>query len=89
MLVPRSSGYDASVSDEAERGESPPASDDRLSVRGPDQRSAQIQLAARWAEMYASDATDPWRAKVLRTYRTLHDYIDAVIRGVEPPPQPD
>jgi hypothetical protein len=54
-----------------------------IDVRGPDERNAQLQLAARWAERYAPPAGDTERAARER-FRITHDYIDDVIRGIEP-----
>ena len=55
-----------------------------IDVRGPDERTAQLQLAARWAERYALPVGDTERAARER-FRITHDYVDAVIHGIEPP----
>ena len=54
-----------------------------IDVRGPDERNAQLQLAARWAERYAPPAGDTERAARER-FRITHDYVDDVIHGIEP-----
>jgi hypothetical protein len=65
-------------------GATPRSSGHDLQVRGPDERGALIDLAARWAEIYAPDeADDEWSA--LERFRAAHDYLDAVIHGIEPP----
>ena len=58
-----------------------------IDVRGPDERSACMQLAARWAEQYAPRAGDHERAWLER-FRTVHDYVDDVIHGIEPQTKP-
>ncbi len=52
-----------------------------IDIRGPDERSAQLQLAARWAERYAPPVGDTERAARER-FRLAHDYVDDVIRGI-------
>ena len=54
-----------------------------IDVRGPDERSARVQLAARWAERYAPPEGDTERAARER-FRITHDYVDDVIHGIEP-----
>ncbi len=54
-----------------------------IDVRGPDERSAQVQLAARWAERYAPLEGDKERA-ALERFRITHDYVDDVIHGIKP-----
>jgi hypothetical protein len=54
-----------------------------IDIRGPDERSAQVQLAARWAERYAPLEGDNQRAARER-FRITHDYVDDVIHGIEP-----
>jgi hypothetical protein len=54
-----------------------------IDIRGPDERSAQVQLAARWAERYAPPEGDTERA-ALERFRITHDYVDDVIHGIEP-----
>jgi hypothetical protein len=54
-----------------------------INVSGPDERGACVQLAARWAERYASPKGDSERA-ALERFRTAHDYVDDVIHGIEP-----
>jgi len=56
-----------------------------IDIRGPDERSAQLQLAARWAERYAPPVGDTERAARKR-FRLTHDYVDDVIHGIEPHP---
>jgi len=80
-----SNGGAGDTPDEREAAESPEASADRLAVRGPDERGAAVQLAARWAELYPSPGTTDDRAGLLARFRTTHAFIDAVIHGIEPP----
>jgi len=54
-----------------------------IGIRGPDEGSAQVQLAARWAERYAPTDGDNERAARER-FRITHDYVDDVIHGIEP-----
>ena len=54
-----------------------------IDIRGPDERSARVQLAARWAERYAPPEGDHERA-ALERFRITHDYVDDVIHGIEP-----
>ena len=70
--------------------EIPPASDPQpdlpppvIDIRGPDEGSARVQLAARWAERYAPPEGDTERAARER-FRITHDYVDDVIHGIEP-----
>jgi hypothetical protein len=58
---------------------------DSVDVRGPDERSACIQLAARWAEIYKPAAEGEHRDAVLKRFRAVHDFLDAVVHDVEPP----
>ena len=58
---------------------------DSLDVRGPDERSACIQLAARWAENYKQAGADEERQAVLKRFRVVHAFLDAVVHDVEPP----
>jgi hypothetical protein len=55
-----------------------------VQVRGPDERGALIDLAARWAEIYAPHEGDDERS-ALERFRIVHGYLDAVIHGIEPP----
>jgi hypothetical protein len=57
---------------------------DELSVRGPDERGALIQLTARWAEIYGP-AEDDDGGGALERFRAAYGYLDAVIHGIEPP----
>jgi hypothetical protein len=54
-----------------------------LSVRGPEERGALIQLAARWAEIYGPAEGDVDRG-ALERFRAAYGYLDAVIYGIEP-----
>jgi hypothetical protein len=56
---------------------------ERIGVGGGDDSVSRIQLAARWAESYASDSDS--LGSVLKRFRTAYEYLDAVIHGVEPP----
>ena len=76
------------AADEPEGSESPDSAADRLAVRGPDERGACVQLAARWAELYPSLGTSDDRAGLLTRFRMTLAHIDAVIQGIEPPGQP-
>lgn len=74
-------------------GTEPPASGlpsaESVDVRGPDERGACIQLAARWAERYQPTDTRNDRAAIMGRFRRVHAFVDAVTHGVEPPePQP-
>jgi hypothetical protein len=63
----------------------PPGPLPAIDIRGPDERGAQLQLAARWAERYAPPIGDTERAARKR-FRLTHDYVDDVIHGIEPRP---
>ena len=54
-----------------------------IDVRGPDERGACEQLAARWTEKYAPREGDH-AAAALKRFRATFDYVDDVIHGVEP-----
>ena len=56
---------------------------DRIGVGGGDDSVSRIQLAARWAETYATDGDS--LGSMLRRFRVAYEYLDAVIHGVEPP----
>ncbi len=58
---------------------------DGVDVRGPDERGACIQLAARWAEMFSPIRGNDDRAAFLERFRAIHAFVDAVTRDVEPP----
>jgi hypothetical protein len=57
---------------------------DNVNILGPDESGAITQLAARWAELHAPADRDSERGALSR-FRVAHDYIEAVVRGVEPP----
>ena len=59
---------------------------DRVDVRGSDERSVCVQLAARWAELYPPADGQDTRAAVSERFRLIHGFVDAVIHGIEPPP---
>ena len=70
------------------RGPSRPDGDSRrneqrIGVGGGDDSVSRIQLAARWAEAYATEGDS--LGGMLRRFRAAYDYLDAVIHGVEPP----
>jgi hypothetical protein len=74
--------------DNPRNGPSRPESDNRRSeqrigVGGGDDSVSRIQLAARWAEAYATEGDS--LGGMLRRFRAAYDYLDAVIHGVEPP----
>jgi hypothetical protein len=56
---------------------------ERIGVGGGDDSVTRIQLAARWAEVYAPEHDS--LGSVLKRFRAAYDYLDAVIHGVEPP----
>ena len=58
-----------------------------LDVRGPEEREACVQLAARWAEMYTPAEDANKGAALLERFRIAQAFIDAVIHGIEPPGQ--
>lgn len=62
------------------RSADPPPS--LIDVRGPDERGACEQLAARWAEKYAPREGDH-AAAALKRFRAARDYLDDVIHGIE------
>ncbi len=55
----------------------------RINVGPGDDNLARIQLAARWAEVYAP-RTDSL-GSILKRFRAAFEYLDAVTHGVEPP----
>ena len=57
----------------------------RIGVRGPDEMSAAVQLAARWAELFPPPGSTDDPASWLQRFRSAYEYVDAVIHGVEPP----
>ena len=70
------------------RGPSRPDGDSRrneqrIGVGGGDDSVSRIQLAARWAEAFATEGDS--LGGMLRRFRAAYDYLDAVIHGVEPP----
>jgi hypothetical protein len=74
--------------DNPRNGPSRPDSDNRrpeqrIGVGGGDDSVSRIQLAARWAEAYATEGDS--LGGMLRRFRAAYDYLDAVIHGVEPP----
>ena len=61
----------------------PRRAEQRIGVGGGDDSVSRIQLAARWAEAYATEGDS--LGGMLRRFRAAYDYLDAVIHGVEPP----
>jgi hypothetical protein len=57
-----------------------------IDVRGPGERGARLQLAARWAERFAPREGDHERA-ALERFRTAHDYVDDVTHGIDRQPE--
>jgi hypothetical protein len=57
---------------------------DDVDVKGPDESGAMIQLATRWAERHAPAERDS-EHRALARFRAAYQYIEAVVRGVEPP----
>lgn len=56
---------------------------DHIGVGAGDDSVARIQLAARWAEGFATEGDS--LGSMLRRFRAAYEYLDAVIHGVEPP----
>jgi hypothetical protein len=56
---------------------------ERIDVRNGDEHVAKVQLAARWAEMFAPARGDSPRAALDRLSRA-YAYIDSVTHGVTP-----
>jgi hypothetical protein len=59
------------------------AGDVLISLSGPSEEVARLQLAARWAERYASPQDD-LRA-MLDRFRQAYAYLEAVTHDLEPP----
>ena len=59
------------------------AQKDRIGVGSGDENVAKIQLAARWAEIYAPASGDTLEDAVRRFKRVYH-YVDSVTKLVEP-----
>ncbi len=74
-----------STNAEAQSSGYPARRGDSVDVRGPDERNACIQLAARWAEIYKPAAEGEEREAVLKRFRAVHALLDAVVHDVEPP----
>ncbi len=55
----------------------------RISVGGGDDAVTRIQLAARWAEVYAPAEGDSLQA-ALQRFKTAFEYLDSVTHGIEP-----
>jgi hypothetical protein len=60
-----------------------PGREQRIGVGGGDDSVSRIQLAARWAEAFATEGDS--LGGMLRRFRAAYDYLDAVFHGVEPP----
>jgi hypothetical protein len=60
-----------------------PAKAERIGVGGGDDAVVKIQLAARWAEVFAPANGDSL-AQALKRFRQAYDYVDAVTHGIEP-----
>jgi hypothetical protein len=58
---------------------------ERVSVGSGDENVAKLQLAARWAELFAPEADDTLEAMLGRFKRAYH-YVDSVTKLVEPDP---
>jgi hypothetical protein len=71
----------AADQDEDRDGRDP--SSDRVGIGGGDEDVAKMQLATRWAELYAPDAGDTLEL-ALRRFRRAYTYVDAVTKFTEP-----
>lgn len=67
--------------DPAEGAEAPHS--DRIGVGGGDENVAKLQLAARWAELYADGSGDSLEAALVR-FRRAYNYLDSVTKLIEP-----
>jgi hypothetical protein len=68
--------------DPEDRVEAVPRSE-RIGVGGGDEIVAKLQLAARWAELYAPDAGDTMDEALTR-FRRAYNYVDSVTKLIEP-----
>ena len=59
------------------------ARSEKIGVGSGDENVAKIQLAARWAEVYAPDSGDTLEDAIRRFKRVYH-YVDSVTKLVEP-----
>src|SRR3712207_8169620 len=62
--------------------ERPPQRFERISVGGGDDAVTRMQLAARWAEAYGTGPDS--LGNILKRFRAVYEYLDAVTHGVEP-----
>ena len=58
-------------------------SSDRVGIGGGDEDVAKLQLATRWAELYAPDAGDTLELALGR-FRRAYGYIDEVTKFTDP-----
>ncbi|MBI4493228.1 MAG: hypothetical protein HY690_10605 [Chloroflexi bacterium] len=56
----------------------------RIAVSASDESVAKLQLAARWAELYAPQESDALPA-MLKRFRHVYEFLDAITHGIEPP----
>jgi hypothetical protein len=59
------------------------ARSERIGVGSGDENVAKIQLASRWAEIYAP-ATGDTLEEALRRFKRVYNYVDSVSKLVEP-----
>ena len=71
------------ASDQDEEDDRPGSASDRVGVGGGDEDVAKLQLATRWAELYAPTTGDTLDL-ALRRFKRAYDYIDAVTKFTEP-----
>jgi hypothetical protein len=62
--------------------EARPARQDVIEVRSESEKVAITQLAARWAEAFASEPDSP--AARRERFRLAFEYLDAIVHGVPP-----
>jgi hypothetical protein len=71
------------AADQDEEGDRPGPGSDRVGIGGGDENVAKMQLATRWAEMYAPETGDTLEL-ALRRFRRAYTYVDAVTKFTEP-----
>lgn len=54
-----------------------------VNVTASDESVAKLQLAARWAEMYAQG--DDSMQATLRRFRRAYEFLEAITHGIQPP----
>jgi hypothetical protein len=71
------------AADQEERDDRSGPRSDRVGIGGADEDVAKMQLATRWAELYAPDDGDTLEL-ALRRFRRAYAYVDAVTKFTEP-----